>query len=154
MDKFSLGDHWIIVPVLGRFLLVQQEANGTLPATIRNKHQYKRGLGKINMAESLRFVVPDPNQQVGKWRNARKQVPCASVKLLGATIGLTGGYWSVSIQVEVPAVSVVNTNPVVGVDVGVKTAAVVSDGRRFENQKPLTRQIKQLKRLSRSFSRK
>ena len=31
---------------------------------------------------------------------------------------------------------------------------MVSDGRRFENQKPLTRQIKKLKRLSRSFSRK
>src|SRR5215468_9203998 len=152
-DKVTLGDHWIVVPVLGRYLLEQQEANGTLPPTIRNKHQYKRGLGKINLAESLRFVVPDPNQKVGTWRNARKQVPCSSVKLLGATIGMTGGYWYVSIQVEVPTVSVVNPHPVVGVDVGIKEAAVVSDGRRFENQKPLTRQIKQLKRLSCAFSR-
>src|SRR5215472_4240402 len=153
-DKFTIGDHWIAVPVLGRFLLGQQEANGTLPATIRNRHQYKRGLGKINMAESLRFVVPDPNHQPGTRRNARKQVPCSSVKLLGATIGLTGGYWYVSVNVEAPAVSVVNPHPVVGVDVGITAAAVVSDGRRFENQKPLTRQIKQLKRLSRAFSRK
>src|SRR5215469_308356 len=153
-DKFTLGDHWIVVPVLGRYLMERQEANGTLPPTIRNKHQYKRGLGKINMAESLRFVVPDPNHQPGKRRNARKQVPCSSVKLLGATIGMSGGYWSVSIQVEVKSVSVVNTNPVVGVDVGIKEAAVVSDGRRFENQKPLTRQITKLKRLSRAFSRK
>src|SRR5215467_14320019 len=153
-DRFTLGDHWIVVPVLGRYLLVQQEANGTLPPTIRNRNQYKRGLGKINLAESLRFVVPDPNQQPGKRRNARKQVPCSSVKLLGATIGMTGGYWYVSIQVEVPAVSVVNTNPIVGVDVGVKESAIVSDGRRFENQKPLAKQIKKLKRLSRSFSRK
>src|SRR5215472_8738083 len=153
-DTFTIGDHWIMVPVLGRFLLEQQEANGTLPATIRNKHQYKRGLGKVNMAESLRFVVPDPNQKVGTRRNARKHVPCSSVKLLGATIGMSGGYWYASIQVEVPAVSVVNTHPVVGVDVGIKAAAVVSDGRRFENQKPLTRQIRKLKRLSRAFSRK
>src|SRR5215472_7265207 len=72
----------------------------------------------------------------------------------GATIGPSGGYWSVSIQVEVPSVSVVNTHPVVGVDVGITAAAVVSDGRRFQNQKPLTRQITKLKRLSRSFSRK
>src|SRR5215470_12693543 len=153
-DKCTLGDHWIAVPVLGRFLLDQQEANGTLPAQIRNRNQYKRGLGKVNMAESLRFVVPDPNQKVGKRRNARKQVLCSSVKLLFATIGLSGGYWSVSIQVEVPAVSVVNPHPVVGVDVGITAAAVVSDGRRFENQKPLTRQINKLKRLARSFSRK
>jgi hypothetical protein len=104
----------------------QQEANGTLPATIRNKSQYKRGLGKINMAESLRFVVPNPNHQPGKWQSVRKQVPCSSVKLLGATIGMTGGYWHVSIQVEVPSVAVVNTHPVVGVDVGIKESAVVS----------------------------
>src|SRR5215469_3163052 len=82
-DKCTIGDHWIAVPVLGRFLLEQQEANGTLPPTIRNRNQYKRGLGKINMAESLRFVVPDPNQQPGKWRNARKHVPCSSVKRHG-----------------------------------------------------------------------
>src|SRR5215472_7519829 len=153
-DTCTIGDHWIVVPVLGRFLLEQQEANGTLPPTIRNKHQYRRGLGKINMAESLRFVVPNPNHQPGKVRNARKQVLCSSVKLLGATIGLSGGYWSVSVQVEVPAVSVVNTHPVVGVDVGIKESAVLSDGRRFENQKPLTRQLRKLKRLSRAFSRK
>src|SRR5215472_15054771 len=64
----------------------------------------------------------------------------------GATIGPSGGYWSVSIQVEVKSVSVVNPHSVVGVDVGIKEAAVVSDGRRFENQKPLTRQITKLKR--------
>ena len=153
-DKFTLGHHWMVVPVLGRFLLEKQEANGTLPAKIRNKHQYKRGLGKVNMAESLRFVVPHPNQQPGKRRNERKHVPSSSVKILGATIGMSGGYWYVSIQVEVPTVSVVNTRPVVGIDVGIKESAIVSDGRRFENQKPLATQIKKLKRLSRSFSRK
>ena len=147
-DKCTLGHHWMVVPVLGRFLLEQQEANGILPQRIRKKHQYKRGLGKVNMAESLRFVVPHPNQQLGKRRNERKQGPCSSVKILGATIGLSGGYWYVSIQVEVPAVAVVTTHPVVGVDVGIKAAAILSDGRRFESQKPLSKQIKKLKRLS------
>src|SRR5215469_14028318 len=82
-DKFTIGDHWIVVPVLGHFLLGQQEANGTLPATIRNRNQYKRGLSKINLAESLRFVVPDANHRPGTRRNARKQVPCSSVKRHG-----------------------------------------------------------------------
>jgi putative transposase len=153
-DKFTIGDHWIVVPVLGRFLMQKQEANGILPQTVWNKKTYKRGLGKVNMAESLRFVVPNPNQQPGKRRNERKKVPCSAVKILGATIGLSGGYWYVSIHVEVPVVSVVNTHPIVGVDVGIKESAIVSDGRRFENQKPLSKQIRKLKRLSRSFSRK
>ena len=153
-DKFSFGDHWIVVPVLGQFLMGQQQANGTLPTQIRNKQKYKRGLGKINMAESLRFVVADPNKNVGIWRNARKKVSCSSVNILGATIGLSGGSWYVSIHMEVPAVPVVNTNPVVGIDVGIKESAIVSDGRRFENQKPLATSLKQLKHLSRQFSRK
>jgi putative transposase len=54
----------------------------------------------------------------------------------------------------VPTISVVNTHPIVGIDVGIKEAAIVSDGRRFENQKPLTKYLKKLKRLSRQFSRK
>src|ERR1051326_557076 len=74
-DKCTIGQHWMIVPVLGRFLLEQQKANGIPPAQIRNRSQYKRGLGKVNMAESLRVVVPHPNQQPGKRRNARKHVP-------------------------------------------------------------------------------
>jgi putative transposase len=153
-DKFTVGPNWIVVPVLGRFLMQKQEVTGVLPHKIRNTNAYKRGLGKVNMAESLRFVVPDPNQKPGKRRNECKKVPCSSVKILGATIGTSGGYWYVSIHVEVPAVSVVNTHPIVGVDVGIKEAAVVSDGRRFENQKPLSKEIRKLKRLARSFSRK
>ena len=153
-DKFSLGDHWMRIPVLGQFLMDKQQANGTLPQKIRNKQRYKRRLGKVNMAESLRFVVPDPSKKSGTWRNEKKKILCSSVKLVSATIGLYGGYWYVSIQVEVPAIAVINTHPMVGIDVGIKEVAIVSDGRRFENQKPLSRQMKKLKRLSRSLSRK
>jgi putative transposase len=153
-DKFTIGDHWIVVPVLGRFLMGKQEANGILPQKIRNKNKYKRGLGKVNMAESLRFVVPEPSKKQGKWHNERKKVSYSSVKIMGATIGRSSGFWYVSIHVEVPTISVVNTHPIVGIDVGIKEAAIVSDGRRFENQKPLTKYLKKLKRLSRQFSRK
>jgi len=153
-DKFSVGDHWISVPLLGQFLMDRQQANGTLRQKIRNKHKYKRGSGKVNMAESLRFVVADPSKKSGKWRNEKKKISCSSIKIMGATIGLSGGYWYVSIHVEVPTTSVVNTHPIVGVDVGIKEAAIVSYGRRFENQKPLSKHIKKLKRLQRSFSRK
>jgi putative transposase len=56
----------MVVPVLGQFLMDKQQADGTLPQQIRNKHTYKRGLGKVNMTESLRFVAPAPNQKPGK----------------------------------------------------------------------------------------
>lgn len=153
-DKISVGDHCMVVPVLGQFLLDKQQADGTLPQKIQNKAKYKRGLGKVNMTESLRFLVGDPSKKPGKRRNERRKIRCSSVKIMGATIGISGGFWYVSMQVEVSTSSVVNTNPVVGVDVGIKEAAIASDGRRFENQKPLTKYLKKLKRLSRQLSRK
>ena len=88
-DTCTLGDHWIVVPVLGRFLLERQEANGTLPATIRNQHQYKRGLGKINMAESLRFVVSRSEPTAGHAAECTQ----ARALFLGQTAGCD--HWAV-----------------------------------------------------------
>ncbi len=46
------------------------------------------------------------------------------------------------------------TGPVIGVDVGVKTLATVSDGREMANPKALRKRLKKLQRLSRWHSRK
>lgn len=139
--------------MLGDFVLKQREAQGTQTAKIKNRTTYKRQLGKVNMAESLRFVVAGQTRKAGKKRQERKKASCASVKIVGATIGMSGGYWSISIQVEVPHVSVLNTHPIVGVDVGIKESAVVSDGRVFKNHKLLTKQLTKLKRLNCQLSR-
>src|SRR5262249_34803087 len=155
-DKFTRGDHWITVPVLGDLVLAQREANGTQTERIKYRTNYKRKLGTVNMAEALRFVVSLPPGQTrhrGKRRQVRKKVWCGSDKIIGATIGMSGGYWYVSIQVEVSLTPMINTQPVVGVDVGIKELAVVSDGRRFENQKPLATHLTKLKRLNRRLSR-
>jgi putative transposase len=153
-DTFTVGDHWVTVPVLGEFVLTQREASGTQTERIRNRTTYKRKLGKVHLAEKLRFVVPDTHQKPAKRQQERKKVCCSFVKIMGATIGMSGGHWSISIQAAIPKVAVVNTLPAVGVDVGIKDAAVVSDGRRFENQKPLTKHLAKLKHLHRDLSRK
>ena len=46
------------------------------------------------------------------------------------------------------------TNPSVGVDLGIKTMAVVSDGTMFENPKSLKRNLTKIKRLQRVVSRR
>jgi 3-hydroxybenzoate 6-monooxygenase len=48
----------------------------------------------------------------------------------------------------------INTGPVVGVDLGVKTLATLSDGMVIPNPTPLTRRLKKIKRLHRAVSRK
>lgn len=103
-DKFTVGDHWIAVPKLGR----------------------------VNMAETLRF----------------------SGKILSARISKTATWWFVSITVEMPDALPLNNHPPVGVDVGLNRLATLSDGKWYENQRPLAHQLKKLRRLNKELARR
>lgn len=103
-DKFTVGDHWIDVPKLGR----------------------------VNMAETLRF----------------------SGKILSARITKTAAWWFASITVEMPDEIPLNDHPPVGVDVGLNRLATLSDGRQYENQRPLAHQLKKLRRLNKELARR
>ena len=59
-----------------------------------------------------------------------------------------------SIQVDIKKECPPTPTPVVGVDVGIKQAAVVSDGRRLENQRPLASHLGKLGKLQRRLSKK
>jgi DNA-binding transcriptional MerR regulator len=104
----------------------------------------RRKQGTVNLAEKLRFVEKAQASSPTKKRKRRKQVICDQVKILGATVSCEAGRWYVSMQVEIKKPLPQIPEPVVGVDVGVKTAAVVSDGRRLESQKPLALHLKKL----------
>jgi len=90
-------------------------------------------LGRVNMAEPLRF----------------------SGKIMGAVVSCSAGKWYVSIKVEVEKpVPVRFAKSSVGVDVGLKTLATLSDGRQYENQALLRYKLNRLCRLSRQLSRR
>ena len=69
----------------------------------------------------------------------------------------TGKYY-ISILVEVNEVDAapkpISENKAVGIDLGIKTFAVLSDGTEIQNHKYLKRSIKKVKRLQRSLSKK
>ena len=69
----------------------------------------------------------------------------------------TGKYF-ISILVEtedtVPSKVPIDENKAVGVDLGIKTFATLSDGTEIQNPKYLKKSLKKLKRLQRSVSRK
>ncbi len=123
-DRFMIGAYWIGIEVLGTFV------SNALGQPM-NRRQ-KRKAGRINMAERLRF----------------------SGRLIGATISQEADHWYVSVQVDVAHTVTPKTEPVVGIDVGIKELAIVSDGRRLENQRSLDRQKSKLKILHKNFSRK
>src|SRR6266478_3335633 len=78
-----------------------------------------------------------------------------NVKVLFATISEKAGRWFVSVQVEEEqAEPMPATGPAIGVDLGIKTLAAVSDGRTIANPKALRSRLKSLRRLSRRHTRK
>lgn len=90
-------------------------------------------LGLVNMAEPLRF----------------------SGKIKSGVVSCVAGKWYVSIAVEVEQPAPVEFDrESVGVDLGLKTLATLSDGVEFENQKLLRSELTRLKALNRGLSRK
>ena len=146
-DKFTFGSQWISIPGLGRFILDQRQ-------TKKDRGKLLRTLGTVNLAEKLRFVEEGKAIIPTKHRARRKQVICESVKILGATVSCEAGHWYVSIQVEISKQRPATPTAVVRVDVGLRQVAVVSDGRRLENQRPLARHLRKLGKLQRRLCRK
>jgi putative transposase len=62
----------------------------------------------------------------------------------------------INIEVETPTLkpNVGENQAIVGVDFGIKSLAILSDGKVFENPKALKTNLKSIKRLNRSLSRK
>lgn len=76
-------------------------------------------------------------------------------KPLSAIVSFVGGRWWLSVQVELPDLPKAESNkPAVGIDLGIKTALVLSDGKTFESPKPLKSALERLGRLGRFVSRK
>ncbi len=89
-------------------------------------------LGNVNMAEELRF----------------------SGKIMSAVISYRAGWWFVSITVEVEHEVPTHRGGPVGIDLGIKTLATLSDGMVFENQRHYRHNLGRIKGLSKGLSRK
>ena len=93
----------------------------------------------VNMAEELRFE--------GKWMACR--------------ISHKAGHWYAAITVEVERENkptklnggVPPKEKTIGIDLGIKTLATLSNGQKFENQKHLGHAQQKVKRLNRKLSR-
>ena len=93
-------------------------------------------LGYVRMTEKLRFTG----------------------RIKGATISRKADKWFVSIQVEIPTPEPVhkthNENQAVGVDLGVKDLAVLSNGTKVTGAKPHKAQLSRMRQLNKAISRK
>ena len=117
----------------------------------------KNGLGGFRLTGAI-HVFDDAVQlpRLGRLRlKERGYLPTRGAKVLSAAVSERAGRWYVSIPVEMempePAA---RDKPVVGVDLGVRHLATLSDGVQFENPRALRNDIQRIKRLQRMVSRR
>ncbi|GHO50807.1 RNA-guided endonuclease InsQ/TnpB family protein [Ktedonospora formicarum] len=115
----------------------------------------KKAIGGARFTGSIR-VSPDAIQlpRLGLLRLKEHNYLPMNITVKSATLSEKAGRWYVSLAVpseqDDPAPA---TGPVIGVDLGIKTLAVTSDGRAFANPKALRKKIAALRRASRRHSR-
>ena len=93
--------------------------------------------------------------RIGKVRIKGKRENYHSGRILSATVRRRADRWFVSVIVEeeIPDPTPVNGSPI-GVDLGVRTLATLSDNTIFVNPRALGRRLRKLKQLHRCLSRK
>jgi putative transposase len=115
-----------------------------------------KGIGSFRLTGSIKvFEKSVQLPRIGKVRVHEHGYIPTGAKILSATVSEQAGRWFVSIQVEVEQEQPVCTaTTAIGVDLGIKTLATLSDGTPFENPRPLKHALKRLKRLERQKSRR
>ncbi len=93
--------------------------------------------------------------RIGKIRIKEKRKQYYKGRILSVTVRRRASRWFVSVTVEE---NIKDPKPIVsyavGVDLGIKTLATLSDGTTFLNPRALGIRIKRLRKLSKSLSRK
>lgn len=75
-------------------------------------------------------------------------------KIKQCTVKREGLYWYICLACEVPIFETVKVNNVLGLDLGLKQFATLSDGSTVDNARPLEKQLHKLRLVQRRLSRK
>ena len=75
------------------------------------------------------------------------------VKIKNVVISKRADEWYIAFKFEDKVVPIANTGEIIGVDVGIKTLATLSDGKVFENPKAYRRYKTKLKKFQRKLSK-
>jgi|GEM_PF-429441 len=123
--------------------------NGERPGFPRFKSRH-RSRKKFKLKGSIKAEAKRIKLPTIGWIRLKEKlyIPLKGVKILSATVSENAGRWFVSVAVETEIPDPVQGNgEVIGVDVGIKSLAVCSDGTVYENPKQLEKMRKKLKRL-------
>ena len=114
----------------------------------------KNGIGTFTLGQIIR--ITDRTIQlprIGKVRLKERGYLPTDERIINATVSECAGRWFVSVLVDAEPRREMGTE-ILGVDVGAKSMAVLSDGTTFENPRALIKATKRLRMLHKAVSRK
>jgi putative transposase len=173
-SAYALKKHWNSIKdeqfpwVRGTPAVVEQEAFINLGRAFVNffrrvKQGEKPGYPKFKSRQSrqaFRFIqsvtIEDNRIKLPRigWLRLAEKGYLPDGKPRQSTVSLNAGVWYVSVLYDVDIEPVETTGETLGIDIGVKTAVVTSDGTFYENQHTLKKYEKKLARLQRELSRR
>lgn len=118
------------------------------------KKKRSKGLGSFRLMGTIKIssnTIQLP--RIGTVRLKEKDRLPVGIKVSSVTCSERAGHWFVSLKYETEVPSVETGTGTIGIDLGIKSLAVTSDGRVFENPKALRNNLKKLARLQRKLSR-
>jgi len=92
--------------------------------------------------------------RLGRIRLKEKRERYHTGRILSATVSRRADRWFVSVAVEEEIIVPLNEGSAIGIDLGIRSLAVTSDGDTFPNPRALNSRLRKLRRLSRQLSRK
>lgn len=130
--------------------------NGNEAPSFPKFKSHKNGVGSFRLTGTIHVTETHVKLPRIGWLRLKEHgyIPTSGTHILSATVSETAGRWFVSIQCEEEIEDTVATGEPVGVDLGIKSMATVSDGREFENPKALRKAQSKLARIQRELSRR
>lgn len=115
--------------------------------------------GRCRKTFTVRGVKIEHNRirfpKIGWFRLAEKgYLPLGRFQTNAVTVSEKAGEWHVSIQVEVEQPERSGHDGIIGIDLGIKSLAVCSDGATFDNPHTLQKYEKRLAKLQRELNRR
>lgn len=116
---------------------------------------HKKGVKDSFTVDNTKFVVDGKKIRIPKlgWVRMTEELRFEG-KLMSATVKKRAGKWFIAISVETAPLNEERVSGAVGIDLGVKTLATLSDGTVFDNPKTYYKYDKRLRRAQKSLSRK
>lgn len=118
----------------------------------KSRHRATPAFGLAND----RVRLDDHNLKIGKvkgWINMTEALRFEG-KLMSVRFSFKAGWWWASFSVDVADEGLVSDGPSVGLDLGIKSLIVTSDGEVIENQGNLRKHLKKLRKAQKSLSRR